>query len=291
MKEELRKIIEKQIELNILNNVYDKPLETMEISLEMKKLIIQLRKQVFTKDEIEELIKLSVTSFINKLYENNQYLQFDEKQKRELSYFYKLLYLDLIQQDMIFDEVRLKHYQRISSFLIKNNPLYSLLDQHNKQIKTYVCEEYSAFFQLALLKIAEMKEPILDIGCGLNGNLVRDLRKKGYLAYGIDRVCSDEDYFEQVSWLDYDYGKDKWETIISNMAFSNHFNHLYLLQKDVELYTKKYHQILAALQIGGCFYYAPALPFVEKILDESKYEVQHEVISVSFERTKIMRFK
>jgi hypothetical protein len=62
-------------------------------------------------------------------------------------------------------------------------------------------------------------------------------------------------------------------TITSNLGFSNHFNHHHL-RKDGHFieYAKTFMDILNSLKIGGSFYYAPDLPFIEKYLDRSKFK-------------------
>jgi 2-polyprenyl-3-methyl-5-hydroxy-6-metoxy-1,4-benzoquinol methylase len=51
------------------------------------------------------------------------------------------------------------------------------------------CSEYSASLQISLFDILQqdMPQPVLDIGCGIEGNLVGFLRRCGIEAYGIDR--------------------------------------------------------------------------------------------------------
>lgn len=62
----------------------------------------------------------------------------------------------------------------------------------------------------------------------------------------------------------------KWGTIVSNLGFSNHFNH-HNLREDGNFikYAKTYMNILYSLKPGECFHYAPDLPFIEKYLDEN----------------------
>jgi hypothetical protein len=64
-------------------------------------------------------------------------------------------------------------------------------------------------------------------------------------------------------------------TITSNLGFSNHFNHHHL-RKDGHFieYAKTFMDILNSLKIGGSFYYAPDLPFIEKYLDRVKYRIK-----------------
>ena len=76
-------------------------------------------------------------------------------------------------------------------------------------------------------------------------------------------------------WLEYDYGEEKWGTIISNLSFSNHFNHHNLRENGNYIeYGKTYMNILYSLKIDGSFHYAPDLPFIEKYLDGNQFELK-----------------
>lgn len=95
-------------------------------------------------------------------------------------------------------------------------------------------------------------------------------------AYGIDRFSENSDMLHNADWLEYDYGKSRWGTIISNLGFSNHFYHNHLRKDgDYVLYAKKYMDILQSLKPGGCFHYAPALPFIEQFLNDKEYQVSN----------------
>lgn len=96
--------------------------------------------------------------------------------------------------------------------------------------------------------------------------------------------------------MDYDYEKNKWGTIISNLGFSNHFIHHHLRKGGNYLqYAKKYMQILHSLKPGGSFHYAPDLPFIEQYLDKNMYEVykkrleKQDLSSVIVKRVKVKK--
>lgn len=143
-------------------------------------------------------------------------------------------------------------------------------------VEAIACSEYSAEIQLSILQIdmEKLENPILDIGCGKNNYLVNFLRNKGFECYGLDRFNNSCLYVSNTNWLEYDYGKEKWGTIISNLGFSNHFVHHHL-RKDGNYidYAKVYIKILKSLKHGGIFYYAPNLPFIENLLDPKEYSV------------------
>jgi len=115
-------------------------------------------------------------------------------------------------------------------------------------------------------------EKVLDIGCGKQGSLVSYLRSKRVEAYGVDRLLTDNPNLTSADWLEFDFGKERWGTIISNLGFSNHFKHHHIREDgDFLKYATKYMEILNSLKIGGRFHYAPDLPFIEKYLSPEKY--------------------
>lgn len=117
------------------------------------------------------------------------------------------------------------------------------------------------------IRVSSIKQPFLDVGCGQQARLVHFLRKNGIEAYGIDRNAQNVNYLQKANWLDYSFKPNTWGTIVSHMAFSNHFMHHHLRADGrYGVYAKKYMEMLKSLKLGGCFIYAPTLPFMEKIL-------------------------
>jgi hypothetical protein len=139
-----------------------------------------------------------------------------------------------------------------------------------------VCEEYERQLQMNILNINpdNIKEPLLDIGCGQSGNLVKHLRHKGIHALGFDRLTDNADGLYNADWLNIDYGIEQWGTIVSNLGFSNHFNHHHQrVDGRFAEYAGIYMQILESLKPGGSFHYAPGLPFIEALLDKKCYSI------------------
>ena len=136
--------------------------------------------------------------------------------------------------------------------------------------------EYSAELQLQVLGVRpeELLEPILDLGCGAQAALVRQLRACGRDAYGLDRAATPDEFVDRADWFDGPLGRSRWGTVISHMALSNHFLHHHLRPDgQAERYARRYMDILRALQPGGAFLYAPGLPFLESLLPEEVYAV------------------
>lgn len=145
------------------------------------------------------------------------------------------------------------------------------------------CHQYDPEFQLSLwdTKPAELQEPILDLGCGEDGYLVRYLRARGHEAWGLDRLGGQVPFVIQGDWLHVPLGRGQWGTIISHMAFSTHFLHHHVRKSGhPERYARRFMEILAALKPGGRFLYAPGLPFFETLLPRSGFVVKQRKIGV-----------
>ncbi len=144
--------------------------------------------------------------------------------------------------------------------------------KENRLLRTVPCGEYSARFQLRLLALDldRLAGPILDLGCGTAGNLVYFLRSQGYTAFGLDRLAPADPYFYREDWFEFNFGSQPWGTIIAHQSFSTHFiyNHLNHPAR-AEVYARCYMRLLAALQPGGRFCYAPGLPFFEEQLEKT----------------------
>ena len=153
-------------------------------------------------------------------------------------------------------------------------------------IEPVACSEYSAALQLGILAIdpESLMQPVLDVGCRKEGNLVKFLEKQGIEVCGIDRFSFEATNLFTCDWLEFDFGRSKWGTIISNLGFSNHFNHHHLREDGHYIaYAKAYMDILHGLKPGGSFYYAPDLPFIEKYLDKEQFQVSsHAVEGVDY---------
>ena len=137
-----------------------------------------------------------------------------------------------------------------------------------------VSSEYTPELQLALLGLDEpgLQTPVLDIGCGMKAALVRKLRARGVATQGIDRDA-DPQTATVADWLRYDYGVDRWGTIVSHLGFSLHLLHHHLAGRPAAfVYAELYMQILRSLRPGGVFAYAPGLPFLERLLPRTTYQ-------------------
>jgi hypothetical protein len=135
--------------------------------------------------------------------------------------------------------------------------------------------EYSAELQLDLLGLTDQawREPIVDLGCGFDAQLVQHLRERGLAATGIERRAR-APFVLAKDWFDVRFEPESLGTVISHLAFSLQFLHHHWHPGDRAYdYARKYMEILRSLVRGGRFCYAPGLPFIEDIVDQTAYEV------------------
>jgi len=242
------------------------------------------------------LVQVFLASTQEYIYRNNQFIHITPEQQRELAGVYLAYLGDLIdvlssasamgQIAPRFQAAQDAHLQRLRTFILQLARSHgevgeSLIDS------PVVCEEYSAQLQLRVLGIAgrRLSEPVLDIGCGKQGLLVRYLRKAGLEAFGVDRVAVPAAGLVCADWLQLRFRAGAWGTIISHMAFSNHFIFHHMCKEGrPEDYARKYMEILAALKPGGALHYAPALPFIERLLPAASYYVLRQPVPVPAQR-------
>jgi hypothetical protein len=137
-----------------------------------------------------ELIAFTVQEFIKRLHSINPYLRIDEKQIAALRQIYGKTWQRMRSTKNVTATLDEFHYPELSKWLAILYPdaLQEGL-RGSPDVGKVTYGEYSADLQLELLGIdtATIKQPILDIGCGSQANLVGHLRSLGLEAYGIDR--------------------------------------------------------------------------------------------------------
>jgi SAM-dependent methyltransferase len=228
-----------------------------------------------------------VKSSLEFTYNNNQYIHLNQDEQQRLL----LLYTTYLQgmKSILESNSNFQTFESDFSLLVKTHfrelsaNISRFFDretgwqvQENIILKQVVCSEYSPDFQLGLLGLDPMTipQPVLDLGCGKNGTLVKYLNQVGIRAIGVDRIVDDIPFMREADWFDLDFKPDTWGTVISHMAFSNHFlfHHRYKNGKPWQ-YARLYMQILQSLKPGGVFVYSPGLPFIEEYLPESEFSV------------------
>jgi len=248
------------------------------------------------KDSENILIDYVTNKALQEFCKINQFYSFDTLAQKELREIYVELFANIKTHKNTNDSISKKHFKNLTNWLKKTNPfaekMYSFKDDI---VDSVACSEYSPDLQIKILQInlKQIVEPVLDIGCGKDGNLVMYFRKKGIEANGFDRFMYENSFLSNSDWLEYNYGIDKWGTITSNLGFSNHFKHHHFRDNgNFVIYAKKYMDILNSLKIGGSFHYAPDLPFIEKYLDKTKFKITAQDVGVfDYKSIKIKRLK
>jgi len=223
-------------------------------------------------------------SFIGKIYALNQYIQIAEDAKESLKRIYIESWRKLVETKEVEATIRNHHYPRIRAFVEGLYPQSLAAGLKSRtQLGRVPSSEYSADLQMRILRLElqRLREPILDIGCGAKGNLVRYLRTQKLEAFGIDRyIANRTDYLTEADWFDYEYGLNKWGTIVSNLSLANHF--LYAQRYDqskVPRYLVTFTKVLASLTVGGTFAFAPAIEQLEQHTDRRRYRMNRWEIS------------
>lgn len=225
------------------------------------------------------IISFAAQALLKRLYSVNQYTRVDDQQVEELKEIYWETWRAMQRTRNVRTVLVDIHYPALSRWLASLYPKeFRKQLRYQAEVGHVVNEEYTAEFQMELFQLdtIHMKQPVVDIGCGSQANLVIYLRSRGIEAYGFDRQLEvNEPYLEQIDWFEYPFSKDRWGTIISNMAFTNHLNYVYYHDiSQLKPYLLRMKDILASLATGGSFHYAPALPFIEDRLDADCFIVE-----------------
>lgn len=249
-----------------------------------------------TREVITYLTAQAKLSFCN----SNQYIDISATHSAALEEVYTLLMQDIMaaldNRKMDVDQLSVRHSERLRQWLLFTNPFtQGLYDNTASTVKMVVCAEYAATLQMKVLHmdIGQLKEPVLDIGCGPHAHMVQYLRQLGVKAYGVDRfIASPAAYLKVGDWLDFNLPGNYWGTIISNLSFSNHFLHHHQRNSaDCQRYAGKYMEILHALDTGGSYHYAPALPMVEQYLSPEEFMIRHYPVNEEFSNSIITKLK
>lgn len=278
----IEQLIDKQIDTNYKINIFEHELAGID-----SELIAGLKKSFLSKASKKAILEYCTARFMQKLFKYNQYINFSDDDFAALSDVYAETLEEIVHRKRLSKKtIESNHFLRIEAFLLRTNPFLKEISKDG--IKTFANEEYSAGFQAEILGLDKhhITGPILDIGCGQNFNLVNHLEELGIEIYGLDRYDSKQENILKSNFLSFDYGTNKWQFILSNMAFSNHFNrHLAFNDEEVEKYAEAYFKILNSLKVGGKFIYAPSIIAIERLLDKKKFSVFNEEIGYGLSRT------
>ncbi len=273
--ENFKKSIDKQIASNRGKNLFH---DGAPASNEFMELLVHNLKKInnLSVEQEQELIEYTANQVLQEFCRINQYYSFGAAERKALRDIYAMLFSNIRTSSSSLVALSETHFKNLRNFLYKTNPFAGkIYPQLNEALEPVACSEYTAELQMKILSlnINEIMEPVLDIGCGRNGNLVKYLRDKGIEAYGFDRLPDELPHLTTAGWLEFDYGDSKWGTIISNLGFSNHFHNHHLREDgDFLRYAEKYMEILRSLKPGGRFHCAPDLPFIESYLNKELYQ-------------------
>jgi len=274
--DDLKRSIDKQIASSQGKNLFH---DGVPASIEFIELLVHNLKKInnLSVEQEQELIEYTADQVLQEFCRINQYYSFGAAELKALRDIYSVLFSNIRNNSSSVAELSDTHFKNLRNFLYKTNPFAGkIYPQLDEALEPVACYEYTPELQLEILRlnINELMEPVLDIGSGRQGNLVKYLRGKGIEAYGFDRLPENLPFLTSADWLDYSYGDSKWGTIVSNLGFSNHFHHHHLREDgDFVNYAKKYMEILSSLKPGGCFHYAPGLPFIEAYLNRDLYQL------------------
>ncbi len=230
----------------------------------------------------ENTVSFFSRHMIRFLHHKNQFVSLADPQKHDLNTLYRTFLTDfryalsaaqsLDHLQATLSDVFAAHQFDLEQFV---RALGAMHDPAG--LREVVCSDYSPELQLAILHATadQLANPILDVGCGEHGQLVHYLRQRGKTALGIDRTVEAHAHLIQADWFDFPLATVPWGTVISHMAFSNHFLHHHLHpQGEPERYARQYMVLLSAIKPGGRFIYTPGLPFIEDLLPVDQYRVE-----------------
>ncbi len=277
----LQNSIENQLAFNAGKNLFhDKAISSLAFTSETLAVIERFEEIDIT---TENMLMVFLTGrVLQEFCRVNQYYSFDKQSRKDLRDIYIDLFSNIRNPETNRELTAKNHYSNLKKWLLKNNSFAEkIYIPKDELVEPVVCHEYCAELQLEILQININKivSPVLDIGCGNQGNLVKYLRANEIEAFGCDRFAEESPFLSCQDWFEFEYGKNKWGTITSNLGFSNHFNHHHLRSDGQFIeYAKTYMNILNSLKIGGSFHYAPDLPFIEKYIDQSKFSTERQKI-------------
>jgi hypothetical protein len=291
--ENYKKKIDKQFEFNQGKNLfYNGILSGLRFSSDTLEAIEKIDK--IDKDAEKLLIDYLTHRALQEFCKMNQYYAFDKSARDSLRNLYVDLFTTIKLHNDSIDSIAEKHYDRLVKWLSETNSFAeNIYASKGENIESVACSEYSAELQLEILQmdLKNIVEPVLDIGCGKQGNLVVYLRQQGIDAFGFDRFAYTSPFLAHSDWFEYTFKKNSWGTITSNLGFSNHFHHHHSRKGGNFVgYAQKYMDILGSLRTGGSFHYAPDLPFVEQYLDQKKYQLEKcSIGDFAFQSTRLKR--
>lgn len=267
---EVTDVISRQIHSNQDVNLFFRDLEqAITIDEGFKHTILELKHQ--GEADIHELAHTTARAAITRFFTINQFIHPSLDDRKALEHIYFETYSMLDEHN--FEQAMQSHFERLAAWIARLYPdRFVQLLSREPCIGGVIDNEYTVEFQSTVLgfHLDALQEPILDIGCGSNAYLVRELIRKHKRVIGIDRLIeSPDERLIETDWFDFEFRREYWGTIIANMSFTNHLQ--YAVEQntyDIRAYYLTYKEIIESLAEGGCFYYAPSVNFIEQRLSE-----------------------
>ncbi|PKL25802.1 MAG: hypothetical protein CVV47_03940 [Spirochaetae bacterium HGW-Spirochaetae-3] len=236
---------------------------------------LELYRGVDTEQKVFSFSGVLYNYFVNECVMNNQYLAFSKDDYSRVRGIYIALINDL--RNLSSGDIPMSDIGTIVRD--HRRRLIGLLSAKQSMVDVIVpCAEYSPGFQKKILRVDgdSLMQPVMDIGCGQKASLVKELRKDGVKAFGIDQYISTDKHITCESWMDFKFNDSTWGTILAHMSFSNHLRRCITFNDaDLPRYKEKYSEILGSLRHRGSFIYCPSLPEIEAGIDRQKYNVAY----------------
>jgi len=213
--------------------------------------------------------------FVHECVKTNQYIYLSKNEFDRIHNVYKKLIYNLRKIDA--GKATIEDVQRIVKDHRSN--LIGIIDSKvdDNDAILIPCSEYSISLQLKILRINSscINSPIIDVGCGKDARLIKFLNANHDDVYGIDQYYNKSPHIMCENWFDFKFLPETWGTIISHMAFSNHFRRAIAYKsKELKRYEEKFKEILSSLRFGGRLIYSPSIPEIEKDLDHKEYIIE-----------------
>lgn len=243
-------------------------------------------KEMSTEKYTDVLNKLS-KSFLTNLVKGTTSKKISKEDCNKILEIYHKLIENIADLNKPYERIALEHFTEVRNFI---NDFTSRKEEKNSS------SSYSPELIMKILDIkeSEIKGKSLDIGCGKKGTLVEYLASRGIDAHGVDMECEDTDMLEQEDWLLKEYPENTYDLITSNLTFTKYFNNANSDAQDDEEcieYAQTYMKILNSLKVGGKWHYVPAVPFIEELLPEDKFEVVNSFANDEVMRTIVTKIK
>ena len=275
--EEIKTILRRQIRANLGTNLfYGRLPSNVTVDVSFPDAARSLRS--LGEGISDDLAEYAAACTEEALYETNQYLDLEDEDRRALRSLYRDTFHRLVSDDDLLGCLR-DHHRGLSSCVEQLYPAgFPALLAESPVLGRVTCAEYSASTIESIygFELRDLREPVLDIGCGRSAGLVAALSTLGKDVVGIDRAAeSSRTDVLKTGWFDFEYESREWGTIFANMSFTNHMRyHLAHGTGRRGAFADTYGRICSALAEGGSFRYAPAVPEAELSLDADEFSVE-----------------